>query len=173
MMTSIFVGFGAQAQKTIATKEDARLALAKGFVSFRNSLKPAILEAKDVKSYKTAVCGPWLATIPAEGDNLLNAAYETLKKGISDDELIKTYSGKEMAAAALLYNEIIKKNPKSDGSELFGGTTGNFNPYAARQLTTSNCRWYQLMCWLREIFGEAGAAVIMGQIIDMMHVFLN
>ncbi|OYU85575.1 MAG: hypothetical protein CFE24_01340 [Flavobacterium sp. BFFFF2] len=172
-MTSIFVGFGAQAQKTISTKEDARLALAKGFVSFRNSLRPPFKETKDLKGFKTTVCGPWTPTMPFEGDNLLNAAYESLRKGTSDEELIKTYAGKEMAAALMYVQKVQKDNPKSDGSELFGGTTGNFNPYAARLQADSPCRWYQLICWLKQIFGEAGAEIIITQALEAIRLGLR
>jgi len=172
MITSIFVGFGAQAQKTIATKEDARLALAKGFVSFRNSLRPPFKETKDYKRFKNTICGPWTPTVPVEGDNLLKAAYESLSSGITDDEIIKSYSGKEMAAAALFQNEVFKKNPKSDGSELFGGTTGSFNPYAAKQSADSPCRWYQLKCWLQQIFGEREGELIVGTIVVILLALL-
>ena len=133
------------------TQEDVRLLLAKQMVSFTDAMKPAYQQAKDFKEFETIVCGDWLSKTTKEGHALLNASYSYISKNTTDAQILNSYSGKEMAAVVLLHNENLKKGIKSDGSEIFGGTTGDFNPYAST--VTGRCRWYQLACWFDEIFG--------------------
>ena len=72
---------------------------------------------------------------------------------------MKSYNGKEMALAVLYIDKLSKKGIKTDGSELFGGTTGDFNSYS--NLITAQCRWYQTCCWLPKIFeGYTGTTLI-------------
>ena len=139
------------------TQESVRLQLANTMVTFTNAMKPAYEQAKDFEEFKQIVCGDWTPT--SEGKALLNASYNLISKKISDASIIKSYSGKEMAAVALLHNENLKKDIKSSGIEIFGGTTGDFNPYVTN--VEGRCRWYQIACWFSEIFGpEQGPKIL-------------
>ena len=60
----------------------------------------------------------------------------------------------------------VKTGKKTDGSELFGGKTGDFNPYA--NTVTAKCRWYQLGCWIKEIFGDEGGQHIIDEIVKYL-----
>ena len=75
-----------------------------------------------------------------------------------------------MSAALLYVDNLTLKGVKTDGSELFGGTTGDFNPYVTT--TSANCRWYQVSCWLGEIFGDDGGGIILDAIVKAIVIII-
>ncbi len=157
IIATILFAFNGNAQKL--SQEDVRLILAKGMAEFTVNLKPAYDKTENVEDFKKTITGCWYSTMPVEGNDLLDAAYRILEKKLSEDEVLKEYNGKELATAVLYLDSLSKKGVRTDGSELFGGTTGDFNPYAT--LSSAKCRWYQLGCWLNEIFGESvGEAIV-------------
>ncbi len=147
LIATVIFSFGAMAQRQ--TQEEVRLLLANEMVSFTNAMKPAYQQAKDFNGFEKIVCGNWIPT--KEGHELLLASYNLIVKKTSDADIVKSYSGKEMANVVLLHNENLKKDINSSGIEIFGGTTGDFNPYPT--MIEGRCRWYQLACWFDEIFG--------------------
>ena len=161
LIATVLFAFNGNAQEKL-TQEDVRLQLAQGMADFTSSLRTAFEKTDNVEDFKKTVAGCWYAKMPSEGNDLLDAAHSILSKKLSEDEIVKEYNGKEMAVAALYIDNLSKKGIKTDGSELFGGTTGDFNPYAT--LVTARCRWYQLGCWIKEIFGEQGGEAILEQI---------
>ncbi len=134
------------------SKEVARVYAAKTFVSFKNQLSDAFSKSNDYSSFEKIVCGNWKNT--TDGKYLLNEAYNHLKSKTSDERLVSNYDGIGIAKALKFQKEVLSKNPKSDGSELFGGpgdgTTGNYNP----QSKSYPCKWWQLSCHLDQIFGD-------------------
>jgi hypothetical protein len=162
--TALFT-FSGNAQEKL-TNEELRAVLAQGMVDFTNSVKPAYEKTTNLEDFKKTVTGCWYSKMPKEGGNLLNAAYTLLSRNLSDEEIIKSFNGKELAEAALYVNELKLKNPKSDGVEIFGGTTGDFNPYAI--MVVAKCSWYQLGCILKEIFGENGGETILAEIVHQL-----
>ena len=170
LIATVLFSFSGNAQKT---QEELRLLLANEMVSFTKAMKPAYDQAKDFEEFKQIVCGDWTPT--SEGKALLNASYNLISKKISDASIIKSYSGKEMAAVALLHNENLKKDIKSSGIEIFGGTTGDFNPYTTTILRGDGggCRWWQVKCWLTDIFGEDGANAILTIVYNFLENIFN
>ena len=156
LVATVLFAFNANAQKI--TQESVRLQLAKGMSDLTVSLKPAFDKTTNVDDFKKTIAGSWYSKITKEGNDLLNASYKLLSSKTSPEEILKNYNGKEMAAAALYVDNLSKKGIKTDGSELFGGKTGDFNPYAST--VTAKCRWYQLSCWIKEIFGEESGQLI-------------
>lgn len=163
LIAIVLFAFNGNAQEKVS-QEEVRVLLAKGMADFTNSLKPAFEKTNNVEDFKKTVLGCWDAKIPEEGNKLLDAAYKILSKKLSEEEIVKEYNGKEMGAAVLYIDSLTKKGIKTDGSELFGGSTGDFNPYAT--LVEARCRWYQLGCWIKEIFGENAGQVILNAIVD-------
>ena len=168
LIATVLFAFNGNAQEKL-TQEDVRLQLAQGMADFTSSLRTAFEKTDNVEDFKKTVAGCWYSKMPSEGNDLLDAAHSILSKKLSEDEIVKEYNGKEMAVAALYIDNLSKKGIKTDGSELFGGTTGDFNPYAT--LFTARCRWYQLGCWIKEIFGEiAGELLIEGGVNGILHL---
>ncbi len=157
LIATIMMSVSGNAQ--IETKEDARLAAAKTFVLFKNQLSEAFNKSKDYSSFEKNVCGEWRNT--NEGKYLLNEAFNHLKNKTSDEKIIGTYDGIGLAKAFKFQQDALSKNPKSSGSELFGGpgddTIGKYNPMSKGY----PCRWWQLKCHLNEIFGdEVGGQIL-------------
>ena len=169
LIATVLFAFNGNAQKI--TQESVRLQLAQGMYDFSSSLKPAFDKTTNVEEFKKVITGSWYTKITKEGNNLLNASYKLLSTKASQAEILKSYNGKEMAAAALYVDNLSKNGVKTDGSELFGGTTGDVNPYAAT--VTAKCRWYQLSCWVKEIFGDAGGQTILDAIIKVLVIIIT
>lgn len=169
LIATVLFAFNGNAQEKL-TQEEVRVRLAQGMADFSSSLKPAFEKTDNVEDFKKTVAGCWSSNIPDQGNDLLEAAYKLLSNKTSEEEILKNYNGKEMAAAALYIDNLSRKGTKTDGSELFGGTTGDFNPFAT--LFTARCRWYQLACWIKEIFGDdAGQLLINEGIKEVIHLF--
>lgn len=154
----------------IKTKEDARLAAAKTFVSFKNQLSQAFNNSSDYTSFEKNVCGKWQNTI--DGRYLLNEAYNHLKNKTSDEKIIESYDGIGIAKALKFQQDVLTKNPKSTGSELFGGpgdgTTVNYNPVGREAYP---CRWWQIKCHFQQLLGdELGETVLNGLICFILKI---
>jgi len=168
LVATVLFAFNANAQKI--TQESVRLQLAQGMSDLTVSLKPAFDKTTNVDDFKKTITGSWYSKITKEGNDLLNASFKLLSSKTSQEEILKNYNGKEMAAAALFVNNLSKKGIKTDGSELFGGKTGDFNPYAST--VTARCKWYQLGCILKEIFGDAGGDAILDVIVRVLTILI-
>ena len=98
--------------------------------------------------------------------------YNHLKNRTSDDKLISSYDGIGIAKALKFQHNALANNPKSTGSELFGGrgdeTTGSYNPVGRYP-----CRWWQLSCHLNQIFGDDAGGVIMDVIVVIIKNLLG
>ncbi|MEO5776512.1 MAG: hypothetical protein ABIQ27_06385 [Flavobacterium sp.] len=169
LIATVLFAFNGNAQKL--TQEDVRLQLAQGMSDFTSSLKPAFDKTSNVEDFKKTITGRWYSKMPKEGNDLLNASYKLLSNKTTQEEILKSYNGKEMAVAALYVDNLSKQGVKTDGSELFGGSTGDFNPYS--NTVTAKCRWYQLSCWIKEIFGELGGETIMHEIIVILTTIIK
>lgn len=149
--------FNSQAQNR--NQEEIRRQLAQAMVDLTNSLILAFEKSDNVEEFKKTITGCWYRAIPREGNDLLNTAYELLSNKTTKEEILKNYNGKEMALAVLYVDNLSNKEVKTDGSELFGGITGDFNSYS--NLVLGQCRWYQMCCWLSKIFeGYSGTTLI-------------
>lgn len=168
LIATVMLSVSGNAQ--IETKEEARLVAAKTFVSFKNQLAEAFNKSNDYASFEKTVCGNWRNT--PDGKSLLNEAYNHLKNKTSDDKLISTYDGIGIAKALKFQQDALANNPKSTGSELFGGpgdgSTGNYNPIGKEPYP---CRWWQLSCHFQQIFGdELGETIFNGLICLLLKI---
>jgi len=164
LVAIVLFAFNGNAQKI--TQESVRLQLAQGMSDLTSTLKPAFDKTSNAEAFKKAITGSWYTNITKEGNDLLNMSYKLLSSKASQAEILKNYNGKEMAAAALYVDNLSKRGIKTDGSELFGGKTGDFNPYA--NTVTAKCRWYQLGCWIKEIFGDENGQLIIDEVVKYL-----
>lgn len=164
LIATVFFGLSGNAQ--VKSKEDARLVAAKTFISFKNQLSDAYYSSKDYTSFEKLVCGKWVNT--QEGRYLLSEAYNHLRNKTTDEKLLASYDGIGITKALKFQQDILTKNPKSDGSELFGGkgdgTTGNYNPTSKEY----PCKWWQIKCHLAQLFGDEAASAIITALIHLL-----
>jgi len=173
LIATVLFSASGNAQKV--TQESIRLQLANAMVSFTNAMRPAYSQAKNFEDFEKIVCSDWASSNTKEGHELLQASYNLIAQKATDAQIVKSYTGKEMAAVALLHNENLKKNINASGIEIFGGTTGDFNPYTTTLLRGDGggCRWWQVKCWLTDIFGEDGANTIITMALNFLENIFN
>jgi hypothetical protein len=136
-----FVG-NAQKQTTTFSKDE----MAKAMSLFVENVKPAYQKAQTYKEFEKALLGTWKNT--PEGTALLTKAYEYISKGVSQNRILKEYSGQEIANALATSNKL--KKVSSDGKELFGGTIKDSNSFSDKA-TASTCKWYNLGCYFNTV----------------------
>lgn len=122
------------------TNEEVRIELAKGFISFNQSVESVFKESESLEDFKKKLCGSGLDKITSVGDKLLDKSYKTLKEGTTKESILKEYKGKEMAEVAtfLLVNNV-------DDAYIFGGSP---NSDKSSEVAARECRWYQVGCHL-------------------------
>lgn len=129
------------------TKEQARLICAQEMAAFTRAVSGVYQKGISYGQFQSALCSSSLVT--AEGVGQLKVAYNFLTQGVSNDFIIKTYQGKEVAASLSYLSNLHKKGISSDGSELFGGKTGTANNNLAKN-ADGGCKWYQFWCLVQE-----------------------
>lgn len=132
--------------QTAQEKERVRKDLATGMVSFVQSTRHVYKKGQSYQEFQRALCGTKIPT--QSGLALLKKSHEFLSKGTSDAEIQNTYDGQEIGVAMFALNDIKIKNKNATGAELFGGTTGDFNPYTDN---SKRCKWYQIGCHLTNL----------------------
>ncbi|WP_442787916.1 hypothetical protein [Flavobacterium suncheonense] len=166
--TSFFVLTG-NAQKM--TNEEARVTASKLMIQFKNQLQPAYNTSKNFDEFEKTICGSWLPNISHEGNTLLKESYDFLSNKTTDETILKTYNGKGIIQVIKFQQDVLAKNPKSTGTEVFGGpgdgSTGDYNPYS-QTLKSAPCRWWQLACWIDQIFGTGTAATVVPILINIL-----
>lgn len=155
LIATVMFAFTGNAQEM--TKEEARVLAAKSFVSFKNQLTDAYKNSTTYSSFEKNVCGSWTNT--DLGRSLLNEVYNNFKGNISNDKIISTYDGISITKALNFQQELLIKNPKSDGSELFGGP-GDGSKVSYNASGSYPCKWYQIRCHLTQLVGEQFADAI-------------
>jgi len=151
------LSWGQKEQKI--SKEDARKYATEVFISFKNSLKDNYSKSKDYNSFLISIYGSTKPTTVPEGQNMLKTAYNHLSIKTTDDELKRTFDGKVVASAF----KFMQVNKDQDGSKLFNiNETATVKSLFTKSMESNyGCRWWQVGCWLKEIFGdEAGQAII-------------
>lgn len=128
------------------TNEGVRLELAKGFISFNESVEGVYKESESLEDFKKKLCGSGLEKITLVGEKLLDKSYKTLKEGTTKESILKDYNGKEMAdvTAFLLLNKC-----NSNEADIFGGSPNSSDTDAS---TSRQCRWYQIGCHLENFW---------------------
>ena len=183
LIATVFFGLVANAQKI--SNDEARTSAAKLMVEFKNSLQFAYNESRSFEDFIKTSTGPYnpQGTMTTEGRNMLKVAYNYLANKTSNELIIKSYDGKEIALGLKylkdnnsLDNEgalfgISKVIYKSSGGK--GGPSVNFDVIPMNSNSNFKCCFFCLSCHLQTIFGEAAAEVIVDAIVDWALSFLK
>lgn len=164
------------------TEESVKSALKQGFVEFVNDVRPAYTKGDTYLNFKQkALLGTvnpgnyTLPPVPAEGENLLQKAYQFLAANYSSKQLLekadyKTYGN------AIMYIQNYSKNKGNDISDaetaLFGGNDQLLNNNALLSGSRGACRWWQLHCHLNQIFGNSGGSQLIQAIVTIIIILL-
>ena len=159
------------AGNTPQTKDNERLKLATMIAQTKDNLSVVYITGMSYETFRSKVLGRSGAAVTTEGEALLVKVYSYLSTGTSTAQIISTDNGKEMGDAYIKLNRI-----GSDGSALFstGSDTPkldtNIHPHQppAKGDVLANCKWYQISCWIDDIFGAGTAAALIKVLIAML-----
>lgn len=159
LMAFVLIGFNANAQKI--TKEEARVYAAKVLINFKGTLQEEFANSKNFDEFVKNATGQYTTTnTPApQGKALLQVTYNYMKAGTSNADIIKGYSGKEVAAVY----KFTQDNPNSLESQVFG-----FKQSSEPTQEPYPCRWWQVRCHLVQIVGETAADIIITAVIALV-----
>lgn len=163
------------------TEESVKTALKQGFVEFVNDVRPAYTKGDTYLNFKQkALLGTvnpgnyTLPPVPAEGENLLQKAYQFLAANYSSKQLLEKADYKTYGRA-IMYIQNYSKNRGNDVSDaetaLFGGNDQLLNNNALLNGSRGACRWWQLHCHINQIFGAVGSQVLQ-IIIDVIIILI-
>lgn len=138
--------FMANAQKQPSTLSNNQMATVMSL--FVTNVKPAYQKGQTYKEFEKTLLGNWNNT--PEGSALLSKAFQYISKSISSEQIIKEYSGLEMANAYKASINAQRTNRSTDGVEVFGGKISDVNVFSEKA-KTSGCKWYQLGCYVESI----------------------
>ncbi|WP_213524264.1 hypothetical protein [Nonlabens sp.] len=173
---SLFMVFNTSAQKEEYTEAYVKGQLQQGMASLVESLRPSYEKGMDYDDFLTVLLGENSTyEMPKEGKALLEKSFVYLSEGFSNEGIAKSSSVEEIATAALyVHNYNSKYNSSNDNSILFGLNLKNEKSDSEYGLSTaltkssSRCRWWQLGCHLRSVFGESGGNTINNAIIEII-----
>lgn len=129
--------------QTKITPEQARSICAQQMAAFTKAVSGSFQKGSSFDQFQFALCGKFKPTV--EGANQLRVAHNFLTQGVSNDFIIRSYNGKEIAASMNYLLNLHNKGFESDGAELFGGITATENSSLAKN-AEGPCRWYQFWC---------------------------
>lgn len=161
----LFLSVNVNAQEI--TKEEAKRYASEFLISFKNTLETDMKQADSFDGFVRKITGVSnLSAMPSEGMELLKVTYNYHTQGLSDEEILVSYSGVEVAKAL----KYLQGKPNDAEFHLFGMKTGEMKssgkggPNAEYEfvdifnlentLTKKPCRWYQIRCHFHNIFGE-------------------
>ncbi|WP_338375696.1 hypothetical protein [uncultured Flavobacterium sp.] len=175
LIAVVIFGMNANAQEP--SKEEARTYAAKVMVEFKNALEPSYNDSRSFEEFIKNSTGPYSpqGIMTKEGINMLKVAYNYLSNKTSNDKIIESYDGTEVALA---FKYLLDNSSKDEG-ELFGisisntkNTGGKGGPSVDfdKILNDSNnnfrCCFFCLKCHLTTVFGEEGGTAVLNAIVE-------
>ena len=127
-----------------SSQENTRVILASAMVSFVDSVKPAYTAHMSYEAFQNLLTGNARPT--TEGATLIRQAHDFLSKKYSNQAILDSYSGLEIAVAYLKLKSLNDGKKTTSSEDLFSSTTGNFNPYQNKKPRPESCYWYEMTC---------------------------
>ncbi len=132
-------------------EEEARVALAKGMVSFVESVKPAYVKGMSYEQFQNKLTGGSRPT--TEGSELIRKAHEFISRNYSAAAIESNYNGKEVASVYFKLEALKKNKSTANGTDIFA-SSGNFNPYENKSdnVAGGKCKpWWDIFCQIRQL----------------------
>jgi hypothetical protein len=143
IICTLFLSLGVSAQEKISM-EEGRFFCAELMASFTQAVSEKYQAGMNYEEFQSALCGKWQPV--DQGREQLKTAYLFLEKGVAKDDILRSYSGNEIANSLQYLAGLNKRGNVSDGAELFGGVTESIEGEVSEQ----KCKWYQLWCHVKE-----------------------
>ncbi|WP_452226640.1 hypothetical protein [Lacinutrix cladophorae] len=160
----LLISFSVKAQENEYSKEqieDVKTKLRQGMNTFVEKVKPFYKKGMSYTDFKNVLIGENNKNISKQGDELLSKSYLYLSKNVDSKQILNSDSGEEFAKAYLFVNDYNKTSKRQNGDlVLFGNPTGDTYPDFNSTKTAAPCKWYQLSCWMVQIFGDYAEDII-------------
>jgi len=136
---------------------ETRVQLATMVAQTKDNLSVIYNSGMSYEAFRSKVLGRSGAAVTQEGEAVLNKVFNYLTAGTSNSQIINTDSGIEMMNALVKLDKLGLPN----GYALFSTVSDapkldtNIHPqqHQAKGSSIDGCKWYQLACWVDEIFG--------------------
>lgn len=150
----------AQTSKVVGTaptdySSEIRMKLATNTAKFKENVSSFYQVGYTYQQFRAGVLGTNNAAATIEGEALLQVVFSFLKDGISSEQIMATYNGKAMAEA------MIKTNGVNEVS-LFAIPVNQpkLGIPANQTDNKGGCRWWQISCWIDDIFGAGTSGAV-------------
>ncbi len=174
---SFVLGQKKQASNTGNQNEEIRTKLATMMAEMKDNLSTVYSSGTSYESFRSKALGRSGSAVTQEGEALLKKSYNYLVAGTSSSQIISSYDGKEMGEA---YAKLIQLGVNNEHALFSTGsdvpkldTNFNVNQHESKGSNSSGCRWYQIGCWLDDIFGAGTANSVMGVIMAWLKTVIS
>lgn len=169
----LLVSVNLSAQITTYSEAEVSEKLDQVMLSLVQSAKPYYLKGDSYRTFRDKLYGKQASINPSEkGEALIKKVYSYVSSGASE-KTITDGSLVEIANAYLFIYKTEKNQRNASGEmELFGSTTGDFNPHPTGKVEY-NCCFFCLSCHLNTVFGEIGGPQVLDGIIKWILILLN
>ena len=140
LIATVMLSVSVNAQKI--SSEDLRLQLSKSMSSLVNDVKPNYKTGMSYKDFTNVIlAGNTNSTIPTTGENLLRKVHSFLERNTSEDEILKSYNGQEMADVYYIIKD--SKDAKLGASKIFGNEIVEKTKFGQNLFDSkaSCCKW--------------------------------
>lgn len=130
-------------------EQEAKTALAKGMVSFVESVKPAYKTGMSYAQFQNTLTGGSRPT--PEGAEMIRKAHEFISKNYSSEAILASYDGREVGAVLLKLESLKKSRGTATGQDIFA-QSGGFTPYDNKISTVDTNRcvpWWDIFCQIK------------------------
>ena len=154
----IFSGL-AFGQEQKMSKEEVLDKVSKMMISIKDGTKQTFSATRDYESFRAQLIGREGRCSTTEGENLLTKVYELHTTKQSDEQIHKTYDGKEIAYALKKYQEL-----ENNDGKIFNNNTNELSRAAAGG--GCGCSWYQFGCLFDCYFIQPIVIYVINMILD-------
>ena len=141
LIATVLFAFNGNAQEKL-TQEDVRLQMATSMSQLVEQCKETYSKEMNYEEFINKTFeGNKIET--EAGNNLMKKAYEFLSKGVDNEEIIKGYNGKEMAAVTIIAG--FSCSTQNAVVNIFGQDIANSHTGEAL-IANKGCGWFQWLC---------------------------
>lgn len=161
-----------QAAHTPGSSDDTRVKLATMMATMRDNISVVYNTGMSYETFRSKVLGRTGAAATQEGEAVLSKTYSYLTAGTASSQIINSDSGEEMGKAYAkldklgLTNEYALFSTASDAPKL--DTNIHLQQTQAKGSNADGCKWYQIACWIDDIFGAGTAAGLIKVILALL-----
>lgn len=164
--------FGQTDKQSVPPIDNTQIQLATLMAQTTDNLSVIYNAGMPYETFRSKVLGRPGSAVTTEGEAILSKAYNYLKAGTTRNEIIRTDSGIEMRLAFLKLNTLGLTNEYALFSLAADAPKMDINfqvhQTESKGSSSSGCKWYQIACWIDDIFGSGTAKALITALIALL-----